>query len=239
MQSSNIFLLFQIESGLLHEHNDGNFRTLVFGFAPFAPVALPEGFTHMGIVVRGAVTVSYPERERFLQAGDYFSVVGAAMIRGDGAGIVNSAYGYCGFNAFGGPLEERGKLRYIDGCSDSLIVPPVRRGDPCLNHLHFPVRIRQTPHTHPSVRTGVIYQGAGECIVPDRGGIPLLPGYAFVIPTNSVHSFNTDESSLDVIAFHPDSDAGMTDDDHPMINRTFVDGVSAKYIPAIRTVAQG
>ena len=28
-----------------------------------------------------------------------------------------------------------------------------------------------------------------------------------------------------VIAYHPDSDFGPTDDDHPMVNRTIVDGV--------------
>jgi len=40
---------------------------------------------------------------------------------------------------------------------------------------------------------------------------------------------------MDVIAFHPDSDFGATDIDHPMINRTIVDGVSANQIEEIRT----
>jgi hypothetical protein len=53
--------------------------------------------------------------------------------------------------------------------------------------------------------------------------------------TDTLHSFNTEADSMDVITFHPDSDVGMTDDDHPMVNRTIVDGVSARFIDQIRT----
>ena len=144
--------------------------------------------------------------------------------------MVSSAIDYKGVNIFGGPLENKGRLRYIDGCTDTLIVPPVKRGDPCLNHLHFPPGICQTPHTHPSVRTGIVYRGSGECLVPEEEKVmPLICGYAFVIKTETVHSFNTTHESMDIIAFHPDSDVGMMDDDHPMINRTIVSGVSAKF----------
>lgn len=40
---------------------------------------------------------------------------------------------------------------------------------------------------------------------------------------------------MDVIAYHPDSDFGPQDEDHPMVNRTIVDGVSASKLEAIRT----
>jgi hypothetical protein len=43
---------------------------------------------------------------------------------------------------------------------------------------------------------------------------------------------------MDVIAWHPDSDFGPEDDDHPMVNRTIVDGVSAAKIADIRTGAE-
>jgi hypothetical protein len=33
----------------------------------------------------------------------------------------------------------------------------------------------------------------------------------------------TEDSHLDVIAYHPDTDFGPTDDNHPMINRTWFD----------------
>ena len=40
---------------------------------------------------------------------------------------------------------------------------------------------------------------------------------------------------MDVVAYHPDSDTGPTHDDHPMLNRTIVEGVSARDIDKIRT----
>ena len=171
-----------------------------------------------------------------MEAGDFFSIVGKVTIESDGVGIVNSAKNFIGLNVFGGPIEPEGRLRYIDGCTDTLLIPPIMKGDPCLNLLHFPEKITQTPHTHPSVRTGVIYRGSGECIIPEENKvIPLITGHAFVIKTGTTHSFNTQEEFMDVIAFHPDSDVGMTDDDHPMINRTIIEGASAKFKKEIRT----
>ena len=153
-------------------------------------------------------------------------------------------------DTFGGPIEKRGRLKYIDGCTDSLLIPPVKMGDPCLNHLHFPKEIDQTPHTHPSHRIGIVAKGNGECVTP-FGNLPLTEGMIFVIkewdgtsydtgldgemhPTGT-HKFKTFSESMDVIAFHPDSDFGATDIDHPMINRTIVDGVSANQLENIRT----
>ena len=234
--STALFHAYEIRSGLLERHVDEQFTTLLQGFVPGHCSDLPAGHTHFGVVIEGEVTIRYGHTERRLLSGDFFSVNGAAVVDADGTGIVSSALGYEGMNVFGGPIEPVGRLRYIDGCSDSLLVPPVRKGDPCLNFLHFPPGIVQTPHVHPSVRTGVVYRGEGLCLLPGEPPVPLRPGVAFVIPTNVTHSFNTDASSMDVVAFHPDSDAGMTDDDHPMVNRTIVDGVSARYLTAIRTV---
>ena len=234
--SSGEVCLLRLEAGVIGEHDDGKFRTVILGFTPGCRVELPAGYTHFGVVVDGELVLRYGDRERRLFMGDFFSVIGPGTIIGDGAGMASAAPTYRGINMCGGPMESTGRLRYIDGCSDTLLVPPVRKGDPCLNHLHFPEWITQTPHTHPSVRTGLIYRGAGECIVPGRPPLPLRPGSAFIIPTDAVHSFNTYESTMDVIAFHPDSDTGMTDDDHPMVNRTMVDGVSARLLTDIRTV---
>jgi quercetin dioxygenase-like cupin family protein len=234
---SNNVQVYAIRSGLLAEHVDEQFTTLVFGFVPGEVCQLPEGHTHFGVVVDGQITLEYEGVSRLLYAGDFFSVKGAATVKGSGTGITSSARGYEGLNVFGGPIERLGRLRYIDGCSDSLLVPPVRRGDPCLNFLHFPTDIVQTPHVHPSVRTGVVLRGEGVCVVPGADPIALRPGVTFVIPTNATHSFNTESSTMDVIAFHPDSDVGVTDDDHPMVNRTIVDGVSARYLNEIRTTS--
>lgn len=226
---------FDLRTGVIEEHDDGHFRTVLYGFTPGGEVHLPAGYTYLGSVFEGKLVVRHHDRARQLHAGDYFSVIGPAIVTCEGIGMASAVAGYIGMNLFGGPLEAIGRLRYIDGCTDSLLVPPVRKGDPCLNHLHFPEHIRQTPHTHPSVRTGLVYRGRGECVVPGSDSIPLKPGCLFVIPTDAVHSFNTRNETMDVIAFHPDSDTGMTDDDHPMVNRTMVEGVSAKGIDAIRT----
>ena len=128
--------------------------------------------------------------------------------------------------AVGGPIESKGRLRYIDGCSDSLLIGPPKIGDPCMNLLHFPPGINQTAHTHPSVRCGAIASGGGYCMDGEGNKLDLLPGMIWMIPTGFVHSFHTAESddNLNVIAFHPDSDHGPDDENHPMLNRTWVDG---------------
>lgn len=130
---------------------------------------------------------------------------------------------YRGLRAMGGPIEEVGRLRYIDGCSDTLLASPPLLGDPCLNHLHFPANTVQTEHTHPSVRFGMVVRGAGTCRTP-AGDAELKPGLVFCVPTGGRHGFLTDNCSMDVIAYHPDSDWGPTDQNHPMVNRTWVDG---------------
>ena len=134
----------------------------------------------------------------------------------------------------GGPIEFEGRLKYIDGCTDSLLLPPWKKGEPCLNHLHFPAGINQTEHTHPSDRLGVIVRGRGWCDTPD-GTFELRPGMLWRIPAGGVHKFRTESEYMDVIAFHPDSDFGPEDENHPMINRTIVNGVSASLIPEIQT----
>lgn len=128
-----------------------------------------------------------------------------------------------GFRQFGGPLEPNGRLTYIDGCTDTLLVCPPRLGAPCLNHLHIPMATNQSFHTHPSDRLGVILDGNGWCDTTDET-FELRPGMAWYIPAGCEHRFRTDSSCLDVIAWHPDSDFGPTDNNHPMINRTILDG---------------
>lgn len=137
--------------------------------------------------------------------------------------VVSQREGFRGVRAFGGPIEPRGRLRYIDGCSDSLLCGPPLLGDPCLNHLHFPPGIEQTFHDHPSVRSGVVARGSGWCETPE-GRVPLRAGMVWIIQAGQVHRFITTSDKLDVVAYHPDSDWGPTDEEHPMVNRTWVDG---------------
>lgn len=168
--------------------------------------------------------------------------------------VVNDKYytetEFKAYATFGGPIENKGRLKYIDGCTDSLLISPVKKGQPCLNHLHFPDKIDQTQHTHPSHRIGIVASGIGECITP-FGNLPLTPEMIFVIKAwdgetydrgldgnlypIGQHAFRTFDENMNVIAFHPDSDFGPEDEFHPMINRTIVNGVSANQLKDIMT----
>jgi len=209
-----------------------------------------------------------------LVAGMFFCCPGACRLEG-GSGVVisvadknqpqrqSNSYNNRSMFTIGGPLETdsngelTGALPYIDGCTDTILIHPQIQGTPCLNHLHFPPHIRQTRHTHPSGRVGIVIRGKGDCVLIEEGDdgremtvrIPLRPGMVFVIPKDAAHAFETTTtmgnnsdgscSTLDVVAFHPDSDYGPTGTDHPMVNRTMVGGVSASLIPSIQTSMNG
>ena len=232
-----------------------------------------EDCSYYGYVYGGNLKIRqshYPEIS--LIDGQYFSVTGKFDINSyESSNLVvievlhtKGIYPenkYRAMPTFGGPIEDEGRLKYIDGCTDSLLISPVKKGDPCFNHLHFPNDIVQTQHTHPSHRIGIVADGHGVCVTP-FGNLPLVKGMIFVIKewtkemeeagvgyaegldgnqhACGMHAFNTPhETGMDVIAFHPDSDFGAEDTFHPMINRTIVreDGklVSAGSVEAIRT----
>lgn len=215
------------------------------------------GYVYEGLFkIKGA---NFPEL--YIGNGMYFSVAGEFDIESIYCGKVilievlhtKGIYPINKFKAMftvGGAIEAEGRLKYIDGCTDSILIHPVKKGDPCFNHLHFPTNIKQTPHTHPSHRIGVVAKGNGLCVTP-FGNLELKQGMIFVIKgwdgvsfATGVdggkyevgnHCFFTNDESMDVIAFHPDSDFGAEDENHPMINRTIVDGVSAANIDSIKT----
>lgn len=193
----------------------GAYPTMVRAVAN-GELALPDGETHYVYAVADA-SLEGPQGTFPLTAGMFASMPGASRVRGDA--LVVSRVGYRGVFLLGGPIEHKGRLRYIDGCTDSLLIAPPVCGDPCLNHLHIPAGTRQSRHTHPSVRVGIIVRGKGRCVTP-REEHPLAAGLAFVIEPELPHAFHTDGESLDVVVYHPDSDTGPTDEDHPMRNRT-------------------
>ena len=188
---------------------------------------------YFGFVQSGEATLETASGRFVLREGMYFSANNVLTVSG-GRGIVMAREFHQAFFTIGGPVEARGRLKYIDGCTDSLLIAPVKMGDPCLNLLYFPPGIDQTSHTHPSDRIGVVFSGRGECETPE-GIIPLEPGVMFRIPYEGHHKFRTEDSEMRVIAYHPDSDFGPQDENHPMINRTIVDGISAAKLDAIRT----
>ncbi len=161
------FQLFNLQNGCLAMYEDRLHKTIVSGFVHGGRIILPDNYTHFGIVIDGSIKIANSERVRFLEAGDFFSIKDGATVESSGKGMISSAFGYAGLNTFGGPIEDVGRLKYIDGCTDTLLVHPVKLGDPCLSFLHFPPGVTQTLHTHPTVRVGIVFCGSGICRMPD------------------------------------------------------------------------
>jgi quercetin dioxygenase-like cupin family protein len=176
----------------------------VYGYVLDGEVELPNGW-----VARPEQYFSYAMRED-------------GMFNVKGTSVLIERLGFLGQNTLGGPIEESGRLCYIDGCSDSLLIYPPRQGDPSLNQLYFPPGIDQTYHIHPSVRLGVVVRGKGMSTLRHET-IDLEVGNLFCIEEREYHRFRTDDNStLTVIAFHPDGDWGPTDQNHTMLNRTYI-----------------
>ena len=214
------FRVLTRHTGLAADLADDALPSLVFSCLE-ETLVLPAAATHFGFVEHAGASLVCDAGRFDLRAGMYFCVPGRAILVARGSAVVMSRLAYDGLFVVGGPIESRGRLRYMDGCTDTLLLPPVVRGDPCLNLLCIPPATRQQRHTHPSLRAGVIVSGRGQCVTR-TGATRLTPGLAFVIPAHAEHCFVTDDEPLVVIAWHPDSDTGPVDDDHPMINRTQV-----------------
>ena len=230
--TSKQFQLFELGNPILSDNCDDVFPTALHSWNN-STLELSKTGTHFGFVSTGIARLQCDSGTFTLQKDMYFCVPGDLILEG-GAGIVITRIGFAGAFSLGGPIENSGRLRYIDGCRDTLLIPPVLKGDPCLNALYFPAGITQTPHTHPSVRVGIVARGSGDCITESKV-FPLNPGSAFIIAPEALHSFNTRDDEMVVIAYHPDSDFGATHEDHPMVNRTIVDGISASLLENIRT----
>jgi hypothetical protein len=233
---------------LLFNDSDNTNPTKLYGYVESMPLSLSsEGDTFFVFNQSGETLIKTDEGEFTLKPEMYASIPNRVEVIG-GNGIVIQSIKYNGFFHIGGKLERKGRLKYIDGCTDSLLIPPVMKGNPCFNLLYFPKGISQTQHTHPDKRVGMIVSGKGKCITP-WGKIDLVPGQVFIIheegkkeqhggifAMTGTHSFETNNEEMRVVAFHPTSDFGPVDEEHPMINRTIVNGVSAKNLKDIRTV---
>jgi hypothetical protein len=180
-----------------------------------------ETSTVFGYVISGNAVVTLGDFRADLPAGGYFSIPGTASLEVPGVAVAIERFGFRGTLQIG-VIEDTGRLSYIDGCSDSVLCMPPRAGDPVLNHLHFPLGVKQSLHSHPSVRLGVVARGGGVAHGPAGEGWQhaLTTGAVFLVDAHEIHAFRTTETAMDVIAFHPDSDWGPTDRAHPMVNRT-------------------
>ena len=171
-----------------------------------------------GVVLSGVAMVN----NQILYKNDFFSVPAPFEAKAEGKVAMFIRSGWRGHKINSATLSvDKGDLKYIDGCTDTLLVCPPRKGDPCFNALYFPPNVDQTFHTHPSQRLGAVVHGEGWACV-DGKEIPLKEGDVWLIETNELHRFRTGNSPMVVVAYHPDSDFGPEDEDHPMINRTII-----------------
>lgn len=178
-------------------------------------------------ITKGNVGIEMSDGTEFnLVEGWCGSVVGKLKIKGPGHALISTRESYKGLNKIVGPIEYRGRLSYIDGCSSTLLISAPKLGDPCFNFLHVPPGVDQTAHTHPTVRVGYIISGEGTVQLEDQT-LVLAPGMIFCLLPDVIHSFHTKSSDLRIVIYHPDSDFGPSDEVHPMLNRTIVEGESA------------
>jgi hypothetical protein len=194
--------------------------------------------THFVYCHKGVIRLTLQDNRFYQLVDGMYACLRGSFISADPTsyGVVITKPNYKGLFQIGGPIEEVGRLKYIDGCTDSLLISPVLKGDPCFNLLVFPPGIDQTMHTHPSVRLGMVTKGRGLCRYRSDPHDPLTesrtdltPGMVFSILTDGAHAFSTPYGDpMTVVAYHPDSDFGPTHEEHPMLNRTIIDGVSAK-----------
>ena len=178
--------------------------------------------TMYGYVFEGTVTLPNGWEAK---AGEYFSYSSTSeeevWVENTGTAVFFTRLGHIHQNNLGGPIEDTGRLCYIDGCSDSLLIYPSRLGDPSMNLLYFPPGIDQSFHIHPSVRLGCVASGSGRASLKDEV-IDLKAGDLFCIEEREYNRFTTQNESMRVIAYHPDGDWGPTDDNHTMLNRTYL-----------------
>lgn len=179
-------------------------------------------------VCLGKTKISYNGSVLNLENEAYFSLIvekktNKFIIEPSEAGVVIFVrHGYLGLNQAGLNCEAMGRLTYIDGCTDTALVSPPRFGDPSLNLLSFPEKVNQSFHRHPTLRFGVVLDGAGIGDADNKSH--ALSKYSiFCIPENELHRFRTDKKPMRLIAFHPDGEFGPKDHSHAMLNRTYIE----------------
>jgi mannose-6-phosphate isomerase-like protein (cupin superfamily) len=218
MTHARSFSLLPIRNRVEYEDETLSVQTLT----RWGQAQIERGTAFFSVLGPGRLHVSGPV-DVPLEAGMYGCAPAPVELSGEAlhAACVVTIKGYTGLFQIGGPIEATGRLRYIDGCTDTGIVAPLKCGDPCLNCLFFPARTVQTPHTHPSHRVGLIVDGRGYCLTEGRR-IEMAPGAIFLLPPDVVHSFETDDEPMRIIVAHPDSDIGPTDEVHQMKRATIL-----------------
>ena len=117
----------------------------------------------------------------------------------------------------------KGNLSYMDGGTNTTAVNPGRLGLPVINYVHFPAGMKQTLHTHPSQRIGLILSGKGEIELDNGVMFPIKEGDCWVMERNVLHNFMCNQGEdVTLFVFSPDSGTGPTDEINPLKVRTYV-----------------
>lgn len=115
-----------------------------------------------------------------------------------------------------------GNLSYMDGGTNTTAINPGRLGDPVINYVHFPAKMYQTLHTHPSQRIGFVLRGNGRILLKDDEEFKLHTGHCFFMQRNELHNFVCDDEDVVLFVWAPDSGTGPTDEINPLKVRTYV-----------------
>jgi len=208
------FRIFPYTAGVLFEDDDIVVQTFAGGCTEFAT----QGSIFFAVIEGRTMVNGYK-----VSPGMYGCIPHVAIFNSAEPCrvMIVEAKRYHAIFSLGGPVEPEGRLRYIDGCTDTGLIAPFRLGDPCLNYLYFPPDTQQTAHTHPSHRVGAIYDGEGVCLT-EKGPTPMRQGDVFIIPADALHWFSTEDSPMRIIVFHPDSEFGPTDELHQMREATLI-----------------
>lgn len=189
------------------------------------------------MVMDGVFSITNEENQILctLKSGCHAELTTPSTIYSQGNAYVIQTHYYRGLTRIGMQLENKCSLRFIDGCMDTLLISPLVKADPCLNFLYIPKNTTQTLHTHPSARLGMVLYGTGACVV-ESGAIDLMPNRFFIIQDNVLHQFLTTYSELGIFVFHPDSDFGPSNAEHPMINKSFIGRTSVTELRKIKDI---
>lgn len=131
-----------------------------------------------------------------------------------------------GYKPFGRVTEinDWTTLPYVNGCSTTQLLPPIRKGDPTLQLLRIPpYTSEQAHHIHSTARIVFVLSGSGHSVIGAKGGqkiIPLIEGAVLVLDKMVPHHFKTGEEALVVLPLHVYSSTGKDEYDHPMMNGT-------------------
>ena len=115
-------------------------------------------------------------------------------------------------------------LPYVNGCSTTQLIPPLRKGDPTFQLLRIPPHTtEQAHHIHSTARIVYVYSGNGHSIVGQPGAEKtekLTPGQVMILDKMVPHHFVTTEEPLVVLPLHIFSSTDRDEFDHPMMNGT-------------------